>query len=227
MHVSPNPFNFPKENEILQDIYLISMSSPDTISLPPLLLSRMNFPRSLLAGLGKARRGVLGRNPGRAPLVLLDFDCQWHSGKADPLSASRVFLIGSFTQRVPLRHWVHLFVILFSPPLVQANTQLPHQEWPQPSTSLSPHGHPFDECSPTLIYHPQIGPNELNTALLNITRFKWIFSLQVCPIIGFIHLVEVRFTLANITPIQAPFSAPVTGAGQICHRIITGNSNNN
>lgn len=103
----------------------------------------------------------------------------------------------------------------------------PHQEWPQPSTSLSPHGHPFDECSPTLIYHPQIGPNELNTALLNITRFKWIFSLQVCPIIGFIHLVEVRFTLANITPIQAPFSAPVTGAGQICHRIITGNSNNN
>lgn len=101
------------------------------------------------------------------------------------------------------------------------------QEWPQPSTSLFPHGHPFDECSPTLIYHPQIGPNELNTALLNITRFKWIFSLQVCPIIGFIHLVEVQFTLANITPIQATFSAPVTGAGQICHWIITGNSNNN
>lgn len=46
------------------------MSSPDTISLPlslpPLLLSRMNFPRSLVARLGKAHRGVLGWKQGRA-----------------------------------------------------------------------------------------------------------------------------------------------------------------
>lgn len=47
-------------------IYLISKRSPDTISLPPLLLSRMNFPRSLTARLGKDHKGVLGRKPSRA-----------------------------------------------------------------------------------------------------------------------------------------------------------------
>lgn len=117
-----------------------------------------------------------------------------------------------------------------SPPLVQAAETTPWlpPKWQAASDHpFPPRGPRVDECSPTPIHHSQIGPNELNTALLNITRFKWIFSLQVCPIIGFIHLVEVQFTLANITPIQATFSAPVAGARQICHRIITGNSNNN
>lgn len=147
--------------------------------------------------------------------------------KSSPLSASCIFLVGSFTQhRYPAALSASFCHCVF-PAISAGRHAAASPEWPQPGTSLFPHGHPFDECSPTLIYHPQIGPNELNTALLNITRFKWIFSLQVCPIIGFIHLVEVQFTLANITPIQATFSAPVAGARQICHRIITGNSNNN
>lgn len=52
--------------------------------------------------------------------------------------------------------------------------------------------------------------------------------LQVCPIIAFIHLVEARFTHSRRSR-QSPdtFSAPVARAWEICHRIITGNSNNN
>lgn len=52
--------------------------------------------------------------------------------------------------------------------------------------------------------------------------------LQVCPIIAFIHLVEARFTHSRRS-CQSPdtFSALVAGVWEICHRIITGNSNNN
>ena len=52
--------------------------------------------------------------------------------------------------------------------------------------------------------------------------------LQVCPIIAFIHLVEARFTHSRRS-CQSPdtFSALVARAWEICHWIITGNSNNN
>ncbi len=52
--------------------------------------------------------------------------------------------------------------------------------------------------------------------------------LQVCPIIAFIHLVEARFTHSRRS-CQSPdtFSALVARVWEICHRIITGNSNNN
>lgn len=52
--------------------------------------------------------------------------------------------------------------------------------------------------------------------------------LQVCPVIAFIHLVEARFTHSQRS-CQSPdaFSALMARVWEICHWIITGNSNNN
>lgn len=103
------------------------------------------------------------------------------------------------------------------------------------------HTHSTNPLSP----HTHLSPRLTNVPWHSyITRklAKWInhgpclalrvlngFSpLQVCPIIAFIHLVEARFT-HSLRSRQSPdtFSALVARAWEICHRIITGNSNNN
>lgn len=108
-----------------------------------------------------------------------------------------------------------------------------HLKPPPPLYLTGPtHTHPFP-CLTNVPWHSYItrklakwinhGP------CLALRALNWFSPFQVCPIIAFIHLVEARFTHPHKDHANPPdtFSALVARVWEICHWIITGNSNNN